>query len=129
MGWLNDWLVNIVGADKAKWLKGVLAWFLLTLIANLMTPLNTLIINLGLPEVWTSYVLIALNSGSLVAGAIIVVFIGKPIQPQLPESDPTPVPESTNTTDTTVIEINASTSDIASITDVATDTTSPNTPL
>lgn len=95
MGWLNNWLINVVGEDKAKWLKGVLAWFLLTLIANLMLPLNIMIMNSGLSDVWISYILIALDSGSLVLGAIIVVFIGKPIQPQISDPVPAPVPDDT----------------------------------
>ncbi|MFW9880525.1 MAG: hypothetical protein ACFFG0_46240, partial [Candidatus Thorarchaeota archaeon] len=81
MAWLNEWLIKVAGEEKAKWLKGVFAWFLLMVLSNLLVPLTMVITGSGIDPVWIAYILIVLNAGLTLIGTMIIIFIGKPIIP------------------------------------------------
>lgn len=78
---LNDKIIGAFGADKVKWIKGIMAYFLIVIITNLISPLTESINSIGWQAVWVTYVLIVMNAGVMVGIGFIVFFLGKPIMP------------------------------------------------
>lgn len=114
------WLESTFGEDKIKWIKGIIAYFLIVCISNFVSPFTAFINELGWKEIWVTYVLIVLNAGVMVAIGFIVFFLGKPIMPStLPDIEPPEVVviEEEPTEETTVDETTVDETTIDSLPD------------
>jgi len=94
---LNEKIVATFGEDKVKWIKGIMAYFLIVVVSNFVSPFTSWINAQGWAEVWTTYVLIVVNAGVMVGIAFIVFFLGKPIvpavTPEITAPPELPIPE------------------------------------
>ena len=103
---MTSWISEQFGEDKVKWIKGIMAYFLIVVIANFVSPFTFYINSLGWSDIWVTYILIVINAGVLVAIGFVVFFLGKPIVPivtpdivtpdsieNTPELEPEPVVE------------------------------------
>ena len=92
---MQDWIISAFGEDKVKWIKGILAYFLIIVVSNFVSPFTHYINNIGWQEIWVTYTLIVTNAGVLVLIGFIVFFLGKPIIPNtMPETGaPEPIVE------------------------------------
>ena len=97
---ISEWIISSFGEDKVKWIKGILAYFLIIVVTNFVSPFTAYINSLGWQEIWVTYTLIVANAGVMVLIAFIVFFLGKPIVPAVvpdiaapPEPAPIPLPE------------------------------------
>lgn len=90
---IQNWIISAFGEDKVKWIKGILAYFLIIVVSNFVFPFTHYINNIGWQPVWVNYILIVTNAGVMVLIGFIIFFLGKPIIPNtMPE---TGVPEKT----------------------------------
>lgn len=87
---LNEKIVAAFGEDKVKWIKGIIAYFLIVVVSNFVSPFTSWINAIGWQEVWVTYVLIVMNAGIMVLIAFIVFFLGKPIVPAVTPEIETP---------------------------------------
>lgn len=90
---MQNWIISAFGEDKVKWIKGILAYFLIIVVSNFVSPFTHYINNIGWQEIWVTYTLIVTNAGVMVLIGFIVFFLGKPIIPSaIPETGaPDPV--------------------------------------
>ncbi|MCP4762578.1 MAG: hypothetical protein GY870_12430 [archaeon] len=94
---LNNSIISTFGEDKVKWIKGIMAYFLIIVVTNFVSPFTSYINATGWAEVWITYTLIVINAGVMVLIAFIVFFLGKPIiptvTPDIASPPELPIPE------------------------------------
>ena len=82
---LNETLTKVFTEDRVKWIKGILAGFLIIAVSNFGAPFTFWINGLGWSEIWVNYTLLVYNAGIILLIAMITFFLGKPIFDTEPE--------------------------------------------
>ena len=82
---INEVLAKVFTEDRVKWIKGIIAGFLIIAISNFGAPFTFFINGLGWHEIWVNYILIVYNAGVILLLGVIVFFLGKPIFISNPE--------------------------------------------
>jgi len=85
---VRERLVKAFGENRVKWIKGIIAGFLIITIVNFGSPFTFWLIGTGLHEIWVTYILLIYNATVVLLVALVIFLLGKPIYVLAPEDPP-----------------------------------------
>ncbi len=76
---LNQKMIDVFGENRVKWIKGIIAGFLIITIVNFGSPFTFWLNGTGIHEIWITYILLVYNAGIVVMVSLVIFILGKPI--------------------------------------------------